>query len=153
MTLKLHTAVAQVRVPGIRGFMWLTKSISVFLYTGFSVTFHVHGWVQRSNAFQEEIVWSCALFSKFFKWLSYSSMVAVAVFLPAFSLLGTNIQTFAFWLVVFEHNEVVRLRLFTEWECECQEGSSPPLGQMRPFTTKDGMFVCLCGFIFTSVVV
>lgn len=74
-------------------------------------------------------------------------------FLPAFSLLETTIQTFAFWLVVFEHNEVVRLRLFTEWECECQEGSSPLLGQMRPFTTKDGMFVCLCGFIFTSVVV
>lgn len=109
----------------------------------------------ESNAqmhFQEEIVWSCALFSQFFKWLSYFASM-VAVFLPAFSLLGTTIQTFAFWLVVFEHNEVVRLRLFTEWECECQEGSSPPLGQMRPFTTKDEMFVCLCGFIFTSVVV
>lgn len=145
-----HTTVSQVRVPGIRGFMWLTKSISVFLYTGFSVTLYVYRWVQCSNAFQEEIVWSCALLSQFFQ--SYFASM-VAVFLPAFSLLETTIQTFAFWLVVFEHNEVVRLRLFTEWECECQEGSSPPLGQMRPFTTKDGMFVCLCGFIFTSVVV
>lgn len=100
VTLKLHTAVAQVRVPGIRGFMWLTKSISVFLYTGFSVTFHVHGWVQRSNAFQEEIVWSCALFSQFFKWLSYFASM-VAVFSTRLQSVRNNYTNFCFLACCF----------------------------------------------------
>lgn len=93
-----HTTVSQVRVPGIRGFMWLTKSISVFLYTGFSVTLYVYRWVQRSNAFQEEIVWSCALLSQFFQ--SYFASM-VAVFSTRLQSVRNNYTNFCFLACCF----------------------------------------------------